>query len=238
MQSEENTVEPSKTTGTPMRLNITKDIIIIVLILAVSYLGYEAFKDNRERMKSFEMALTKMGTGISLDNQRKAKISKATEMIISRNKKLPEEVAMNYAELFVDEADKYTNVDFVLLIALASQESAFNSKAISEHNAKGLMQLMPMTAMDMCEYLHMNYADSMLYDPKYNIRLGAKYVNNLMTAFNSVENTISGYNAGEGGAKRYIAFRKGTGPKTSVSEENLKYVPAVLAYLAEYQKLL
>ena len=238
MQSVQNTVEPAKTTGTPMRLNITKDIIIIVLILAVSYLGYEAFKDNRERMKSFEMALTKMGTGISLDNQRKAKISKATEMILSRNKKLPQEVAMNYAELFVDEADKYTNFDFVLLISIASQESAFNSHANSETGAKGLMQVMPMTAMDMCEYLHMTYIDTMLYDPKYNIRIGTKYVNNLMSAFNNIEHVISGYNAGETGAKRYIAYRKGTGPKTSVAEENLKYVPAVLAFKAEYEKML
>jgi soluble lytic murein transglycosylase-like protein len=234
--------EPVNTTKTENRsmkaLNITKDLIIVILVASVAFLGYEAFKDNRERMKSFEKSLTEMGTGISIDNQRKAKIAKATEMIQSRNHKLPREVAMNYAEWFIDESDKYTNVDFVLLIAIASQESAFNDKALSPTGAKGIMQLIPTTAMDMCEYLRMTYNDSILYDAKTNIRLGARYVNQLMTYFNNTEYVISGYNAGAGGGSRYRLYKLGSGGKEGISEENLKYVPLVLSYKTTYEKLL
>lgn len=221
-----------------LKYHIIKDILLFALIGLVAYLGSEFYNNHKNKMQDFERSLTKMGTGISIDNQRKAKIEKATEMIQSRNKKLQYEVAMNYAEWFVDEADKYENVDFVLLIAIASQESAFNYKALSPTGAKGLMQLIPTTAMDMCEYLRMSYNDSLLYDPKTNIRLGARYVNQMMTYFNNVEYAVSAYNAGPGGASRYKLYKAGLLGKESISEENLKYIPAVLGYKSRYEKLL
>lgn len=220
------------------KYHIIKDSIILILIAAVVYFGYEAYQNNTFKLKAFEMSLTKMGTGISIDNQRKAKIAKGTEMIQSRNKKLPYAVAMNYAEWFVDEADKYPNVDFVLLIAIASQESAFNDRALSPTGAKGIMQLIPTTAMDMCEYMRMSYNDTLLYDAKTNIRLGARYVNQMMTYFNNVEHAVSAYNAGPGGAARYKLYKAGALGKESVAEENLKYVPLVLSYKSQYEKLL
>jgi soluble lytic murein transglycosylase-like protein len=223
------------------KYNIIKDVIIVLCIAAIVYAGnygFKAFTHYREKLEHFELSLTKMGTGISIDNQRKAKIQKGTEMILSRNPKLPIEVAINYAEWFVDEADKYPNVDFVLLIAIASQESAFNDKALSPTGAMGMMQLLPSTAMDMCEYMRMSYNDSLLYDAKTNIRLGARYVNKMMTLFNNVEHTVSAYNGGPGGASRYKLYKTGALGKESVTEENLKYVPAVLGYKSKYEKLL
>jgi soluble lytic murein transglycosylase-like protein len=221
-----------------LKYHLIKDILLLLIIAAIGACGWKAYNHYTEKIKDFEMSLTKIGTGISIDNQRKAKIQKAAEMIKSVNDSLPYEIAMNYAEWFVDEADKYPNVDFVLLIAIASQESAFNYKALSPTGAKGLMQLIPTTAMDMCEYLRMSYNDTLLYDPKTNIRLGARYVNQMMTYFNNVEHTISAYNAGPGGASRYKLFKAGLLGKESVAEENLKYVPAVLAYKSRYEKLL
>lgn len=220
------------------KYHIIKDCIILILIAVVGYFGYQAYQNNTFKLKAFEMSLTKMGTGISIDNQRKAKIAKGTEMIQSRNSKLPYAVAMNYAEWFVDEADKYPNVDFVLLISIASQESAFNDKDKSITGAIGIMQIEPSTAMDMCEYLRMSYSDTMLYDARTNIRLGARYVNKMMTLFGNVENAISAYNAGAGGASRYKLYKSGTLSKDYIAEENLKYVPAVLSYKAQYEKLL
>ena len=100
------------------------------------------------------------------------------------------------------------------------------------------MQIEPSTAMDMCEYLRMSYSDTMLYDARTNIRLGARYVNKMMTLFGNVENAISAYNAGAGGASRYKLYKSGTLSKDYIAEENLKYVPAVLNYKAQYEKLL
>ena len=220
---------------------IIKDMFLILGIICLGYgfwLGYELVYKNRENLKIVERSITELGTGISLDNQRKAKIQKATEMILSRNSKLKYEVAMNYAEYFVDEADKYPNVDFVLLVSIASQESAFNDMAKSATGALGIMQIMPTTAMDMCEYMRMSYNDSLLYDAKYNIRLGARYVNHLMTYFSDVESVVAAYNAGPSGGSRYKMFKNGTLVSDFVSKETINYVPAVMNFKKQYEKML
>ena len=220
---------------------VCKDAFLIVGVLCLGYglyLGYELVHKNREQLQTVEKSITELGTGISIDNQRKAKIQKGTEMIMSRNKTLKYEVAMNYAEYFVDEADKYTNVNFVLLIALASKESGFNDKATSPIGAKGIMQLTPLTAMDMCEYLRMTYDENMLYDAKYNIRLGARYVHQMMTYFNNEEYAIAAYNGGPGGGGKYKLFKNGLANSDGVAKETMDYVPAVLGYKKQFSKLL
>jgi hypothetical protein len=221
--------------------NILKDAFLIIGVLGIGYglyIGYELVHKNREQLQTVEKSITVLGTGISIDNQRKAKIQKATEMIMSRNKNLKYEVAMTYGEYFVDEADKYPNVDFVLLVSLASQESAFNDKALSPTGAKGLMQLMPTTAMDMCEYLRMTYDENMMYDAKYNIRLGARYVHQMMTYFNNEQYAIAAYNGGPGGGSKYKLFKNGLATADGISKETLDYVPAVLGYKKQFSKLL
>jgi soluble lytic murein transglycosylase-like protein len=218
---------------------ILRDVFLVLLLCAFAWFGKQLYESNHNKIISFERSLNRMGTGISLDNQRKAKIAKANEMILSRNPKLPYEVSMNYAEWFVDESDRYTDVDFVLLISIASYESAFNYNAQNPTSkARGLMQMMPLTAMDMCEYLRMTYSDSVLFDPKTSIRLGARYVHQLMVRFNNEEHVIAAYNAGERGAVNYISFKAGIVGKEAVAEENLAYVPIVLKYKEQYDTLI
>lgn len=222
-----------------LKYHLIKDILLLLIIAAIGACGWKAYNHYTEKIKDFEMSLTKMGTGISIDNQRKAKIQKAAEMIKSVNDKLPYEIAMNYAEWFVDEADKYQNVDFVLLISIASQESHFRHKAKSPVGARGLMQMMPGTAMDMCEYLRMTYADSILFDPKTNIRLGAKYVNKMMTLFNNDEHAvIASYNGGEGGGRKYKAYKNGKMSADAIAKETLDYVPKVLKFKSKFEGMM
>lgn len=214
------------------KYHLIKDAVILLIIAASLYIGWKAYEYGTTKFNHFERTLTEMGTGISIDNQRKAKIAKGTEMIMSRNPKLAYEIAINYSETFVDEADKYPNVDFVLLIAIASKESEFRDKIKSPVGARGIMQIMPMTAMDMCEYLRMTYADTMLFDAKYNIRLGARYINQLMTRFdNDTAAVIAAYNGGESTGAKYKAG-------LPIFEETQKYIPAVLKFKKEYSKLL
>lgn len=220
---------------------VIKDFILLLIIAGLGYgmyIGYELVTKNKEQLISVSKTVTQLGTGISIDNQRRAKIEKGTAMIMARKKDIKYEVAMNYAEWFVDEADKYTNVDFVLLIAIASQESAFDYKAKSPMNAVGIMQLMPLTAMNMCEYLHMSYEDSLRYDPKTNIRLGARYVNQLMTRFNDVSVVISAYNGGEGGGERYKLYKAGIVNQDYITKETLEYVPKVIGFKKQFEKMM
>lgn len=95
----------------------------------------------------------------------------------------------------VDSSRRY-NIDPLLIYAQMHQESAFKLKATSYKGARGLMQLMPATAM--------RFGVTNIYDPKQNIDAGVKYMRWLMNKFNQDVNlALAGYNAGEGAVMKY-----------------------------------
>lgn len=87
-------------------------------------------------------------------------------------------------------------IDPLLIYAQMHQESSFKSKATSNKGARGLMQLMPGTAM--------RFGVTNIYDPRQNIEGGVKYMRWLMDTFkNDVNLVLAGYNAGEGAVMKY-----------------------------------
>jgi len=87
-------------------------------------------------------------------------------------------------------------IDPLLLYSIMHQESSFKSYDISPKGARGLMQLMPGTAM--------RYGVTNIFDPRQNIEGGARYVRFLLDLFNgNVNLTLAGYNAGEGAVQKY-----------------------------------
>ena len=76
------------------------------------------------------------------------------------------------------------------------QESSFKSHAISPKGARGLMQLMPGTAI--------RYGVTNIFDPRQNIEGGARYLRFLLDRFDGdVRLALAGYNAGEGAVEKY-----------------------------------
>ena len=87
-------------------------------------------------------------------------------------------------------------VDPLLLYSIMHQESSFKSHAISPKGARGLMQLMPFTAM--------RFGVTNIFDPRQNIEGGARYVKFLLDRFDGDINLVlAGYNAGEGAVEKY-----------------------------------
>jgi hypothetical protein len=87
-------------------------------------------------------------------------------------------------------------VDPLLLYSVMHQESSFKSRAISPKGARGLMQLMPLTAA--------RYGVTNIFDPKQNIEGGARYLHFLLDHFDGDINlALAGYNAGEGAVEKY-----------------------------------
>jgi hypothetical protein len=98
-----------------------------------------------------------------------------------------------YADLFTRAANRH-GVDASLLAAVASQESSFDSQAVSPAGARGLMQFMPATAAG----LGVNPLD-----PGSAIDGAARYLSSLRTEFGSTELALAAYNAGPGTVRRY-----------------------------------
>ena len=87
-------------------------------------------------------------------------------------------------------------VDPLLIYSVMHQESSFKSRAISPKGARGLMQLMPLTAT--------RYGVTNIFDPRQNIEGGARYLRFLLEHFDGDLNlALAGYNAGEGAVEKY-----------------------------------
>ena len=85
------------------------------------------------------------------------------------------------------------------ILAITRQESGFDPRVRSHANAKGMMQLIPPTARYVARKLSIAYDESKLYDPDYNMVLGASYLGEMVDNFGgSYVMAAAGYNAGPG----------------------------------------
>lgn len=103
-------------------------------------------------------------------------------------------------EEYVKEASKKYNVDEALIYSIIKTESNFKSKAKSNKDAQGLMQLLPSTAKWTAKREKIKKYD--LHDPRDNILLGTAYFSYLLKKTDGdVEKAWIAYNAGIGRLK-------------------------------------
>ena len=98
-----------------------------------------------------------------------------------------------------------TRVEPALVHAIIRQESLFDPTAGSHKGAQGLMQLLPSTARNVARSEGIGYARERLFDPDYNIRLGAAYLHELLRRYDgSYTLAIAAYNAGPRRIDRWL----------------------------------
>ncbi|MFO7706875.1 MAG: lytic transglycosylase domain-containing protein [Desulfobacterales bacterium] len=98
--------------------------------------------------------------------------------------------------LIIHEAAGRYDVAYDLIRAVIMVESEFNPRAVSRRGARGLMQLMPVTASELDV--------KNLHDPAENINAGVRYIRSLLDRFDGdVELALAAYNAGPGNVQRY-----------------------------------
>jgi len=90
----------------------------------------------------------------------------------------------------IDEVAREVQVSALLLHAVIAEESNFDPRAVSPKGALGLMQLLPKTAS--------RFGARQAFDPRDNIRAGARYLRWLAALFdNRLDLVLAAYNAGE-----------------------------------------
>lgn len=104
----------------------------------------------------------------------------------------------------MSQASTSFGVDYELIKAVVSAESAFNPQAVSNKGAVGLMQIMPATAQRYGVRAEPGISVSKkLTDPDLNIKTGTRYLADLLRLFNGrTELAVAAYNAGEGAVMR------------------------------------
>jgi soluble lytic murein transglycosylase len=134
-------------------------------------------------------------------------------------------------------------IDPLLVVSIIRQESKFSPVAVSRRGARGLMQLMPGTAVWMADLEGISdFHSDMLYDPEINIRLGIRYIFSLMGEFGNDEVIIlAAYNAGRGNVKQWLTKEEWSPDgKTLVDvpfRETKEYIQRVLNNYYHYRRL-
>jgi soluble lytic murein transglycosylase len=92
------------------------------------------------------------------------------------------------------------------LLGIARQESEFNTSTLSGAGARGILQVMPVTARHICrDYKLKCDIPRLMKDASYNTMMGSAYISDRMDEFSgSYVLTLAGYNAGPGRAREWI----------------------------------
>ena len=110
-----------------------------------------------------------------------------------------------------------------LLMAVAAAESGFNAHAVSPKGALGLMQLMPDTARQ--------HGVRQVWSVLDNVRGGAAHLRQLLNRFSGQQAlALAAYNAGERAVLN-------AGLQIPPFDETQRYVPKVLAWRSQYEKV-
>ncbi len=127
----------------------------------------------------------------------------------------------HYRDLVETYAEEY-NVDPYLVAAIMRNESRFNPNAISRREARGLMQIAPVTGDWAAEKLNIdNFTYEALYEPELNIRIGVWYISILENEFDgNLHLMVAAYNAGNGNVSRWLE-----NPAYSKDGKNLDEIP-------------
>ena len=93
-----------------------------------------------------------------------------------------------------------------LILAIARQESEFNTRIVSSAGARGLLQVMPITARHICrQYKIKCRLGELLTKPDYNARIATAYIADRTDEFGgSYILTFTGYNAGPGRTRQWL----------------------------------
>jgi soluble lytic murein transglycosylase len=136
--------------------------------------------------------------------------------------------------------------EMALILAVARQESEFNTATLSGAGARGILQVMPVTARHICrDYKLKCDIPRLMKDAAYNTMMGSAYIADRMDDFRgSYVLAIAGYNAGPGRAREWIeAFGDPRDPKVDPIDwihhipfqETREYVQKVLSNLQVYR---
>jgi len=116
----------------------------------------------------------------------------------------------------IDNAARAHGVEARLIHAVIRAESGYNTAAVSNKGAIGVMQLIPATGQ--------RYGAINLRDATENIFAGTRYLRDLLNMFHgNVELALAGYNAGENAVIR-------AGNRIPPYPETLAYVPKVMGF--------
>ena len=171
--------------------------------------------------------LQQQQTMVAIDNQRRTSVNKISGIISRYNHTMSETEKIRIANEIYEMTKKYPNLNEDFICATITHETGktWNPQAKSPMGAMGLMQIMPATAAFLAtqEGIEWTSANQVLFDPISNIRLGCRYMSELVGTFKH-DGALAAYN---GGPKRAALWLASNRNDSTLFKETRSYVPAV-----------
>jgi soluble lytic murein transglycosylase-like protein len=205
-------------------------LAVCLLLMAAILLGHWMIRSLDARHQSDQAALARMEgklqrleSGIGFDSRRRQMLIGMRDHIMRVNARVSLGDAYRYAELALNAGEKYPSVDPLLLLAIGTVESRYETNATSSADARGLYQIWPSTGRLLARSLGWQYDDASLYDPEKNTEAAALYLDILFSTYSDPALVLAEYNGGPLNAG-YFRARVG-----QLAAETRNYVPQVLA---------
>lgn len=217
---------------------VTMILIIFVTTVSFSY-KYYTVEEAKEKIGSIEQVVSDLRETMNLNSKRQYDIQRIIKIINQYNKNMPVDEKYQIADEIYKMTMKYTNLNVDLICATITHESAMSWKKdiVSPVGALGLMQIMPLTGESLAreEGIEWTTPEDILFDPILNIRLGCRYLSNLVHLY-EIDGGLAAYNGGEKRAALWIKNRNHKTDWTILWEETRSYVPAILRLYEKFQQ--
>ena len=204
-------------------------LFLSLLLLALVLLGHQVLRGVERRDQAVEAALTRVErkiqgveAGMGFDSDRRRLLLGMRDHIMRVNARVSLGDAYRYARLALEASEKYPAVDPLLLLAIGTVESRYDTQAVSKADARGLYQIWPSTGRLLLRNLGWDYDEAALHDPEKNTEAAALYLDILFTAYEDPQMVLAEYN---GGPLNAGYFRAGA---SQLAAETRDYVPQVL----------
>lgn len=120
-----------------------------------------------------------------------------------------DDIALRYPRPFLDavnQASKLAQLPQDWILAVMRQESLFRKDAVSRADARGLMQMMPSTAVAVARRWHLSLPGrDGLFDPSSAVPLGAVYLRELLDRYGEqLALSLAAYNGGPASIGRWL----------------------------------
>jgi len=163
-----------------------------------------------------------------MQNERQFEIDKVVQIISRYNRTMNDSLKYAIANEVYLMSKKFPSLNTDFIAATITHESAktWDPKIMSRVGAMGLMQVMPATGAFLAveEGINWTSAEEILFDPLVNIRLGCRYLNELVALYER-DGGLAAYNGGPKRAAMWIAQNR---DNKILWEETRQYIPAVM----------
>jgi soluble lytic murein transglycosylase len=224
---------------TPRASRLARGGLLLALGMMIGGFCYHlplAHRQQQEQIMQLQVRLQGLQMIAQTDSARQQQIQRIVAIIERFNRNMGDELKFRLAAEIHEMSLKYDRLDVELICATITHETGrtWNPEAISPAGALGLMQIMPTTGIYLAraEGLAWASADVILFDPIYNLRLGCRYLDELISNY-GIEAGLAGYNGGDRQAKLWL---QGGRANQLLHAETAYYVPAVLRIYEEYRR--